>query len=189
MSDDGIHAHGAHDHALEEAGHGSAGSFAGRLAVVSAALATVGALMSYEGGATQSSAMMFKNEASIRKTEASNQWAYYQAKGQKQNLAQLGAQLAPASKERFEADAARYGREKEEIQKEARRLEELSRQADVASEQAMHRHHRWALGATLAQVGIALSAIALLTRRRWLCWGIGVVGSASLAMAALALLG
>ena len=41
----------------------------------------------------------------------------------------------------------------------------------------MHQHHRWAEATTVVQVSIALAAIALLTRRRWLEWGtLGVAG-------------
>ena len=36
----------------------------------------------------------------------------------------------------------------------------------------MHVHHRWAQSMTLIQVAIALAAIALLTRRKWLQWGV-----------------
>jgi hypothetical protein len=32
----------------------------------------------------------------------------------------------------------------------------------------MHLHHRWAQGMTLIQIAIALGAISLLTRSRWL---------------------
>jgi len=32
----------------------------------------------------------------------------------------------------------------------------------------MHQHHRWAQATTVLQVAIALAAIALLTRKKWL---------------------
>lgn len=38
----------------------------------------------------------------------------------------------------------------------------------------MHQHHRWAQATTALQIAIAMAAIALLTRRRWL--EIGVLG-------------
>ena len=56
---------------------------------MTAILATIGALFSYMGGATQANAGLFKNNAAIKKTEASNQWNYYQAKSSKQNMAEL----------------------------------------------------------------------------------------------------
>ena len=74
MSDHGFHVHGPHDHELEHAAHGTPDSFAGQLAVLTAILATVDAIFSYLGGATQSAAGLFKNDAAIKKTEAANQW-------------------------------------------------------------------------------------------------------------------
>jgi hypothetical protein len=41
------------------------------------------------GGATQANAGLYKNNAAIKKTEASNQWNYFQAKSTKQSLAEL----------------------------------------------------------------------------------------------------
>src|SRR3979409_2301449 len=105
MSEDGFHVHGPHDHELEHASqHGAGDSFTGRIAVTTALLATVGALFSYQGGATQANAGMAKNNAAIKKTEASNQWNYYQAKSGKQNLSELALELAPEPRKTFYAD-------------------------------------------------------------------------------------
>ena len=87
-----FHVHGPHEHEVEHQAQ-SGDSFAGRIAVTTAILATVGALFSYQGGATQNDALLFKNDAAIKKTEASDQWNFYQAKSNKQNLAELGATL------------------------------------------------------------------------------------------------
>jgi hypothetical protein len=43
-----------------------------------------------------------------------------------------------------------------------------SKEANDRSEASMHLHHRWAQATTLIQVSIALAAITLLTRSRWL---------------------
>jgi hypothetical protein len=189
MSEDGFHVHGPHDHALEHAsGHGSTDGFAGRIAVTTAILATLGALFAYEGGATQANAMLYKNNAAIKKTEASDQWNFYQAKSNKQNLADLGAALTSgdtAAQYRKESD--RYKSEKTDIQKKADALETEAKDWDEQSEEQMHLHHRWAQATTLLQVSIALSAIALLTRRNWLqygVYGVSLVGTA-LGIAAL----
>ncbi|MDB5813047.1 MAG: hypothetical protein JWN23_164 [Rhodocyclales bacterium] len=183
MSEDGFHVHGPHDHELEHAGaHGAQDSFAGRIAVTTAILATLGALFAYEGGATQAGAMLDKNGAAISKTEASDQWNYYQAKSGKQNLAELGAVLAPPDKaEQFRKDIERYKSEKADIQKKAEELDAESKRWDVSSEAQMHVHHRWAQATTAMQVAIALSAIALLTRKTWLqygVYGLAAIGSA-----------
>jgi hypothetical protein len=173
---------------LEHAsGHGTADSFTGRIAVTTALLATVGALFSYQGGATQANAGMAKNNAAIKKTEAANQWNYYQAKSGKQNLAELGLELAPSNRRDFYAQGIeRYKQEKLEIKKTAETLETESKDWDSKSDELMHLHHRWAQATTALQIAIALSAIALLTRRKWLQWGVYGLSAFGIALGLLA---
>ena len=183
---EGFHVHGPHDHAVEhEAQHGD--PFAGRIAVMTAIFATIGAMFGYMGGATQNDALLYKNEAAIRKTEASDQWNFYQAKSSKQNLAELGATLTTGEQQaRYQAEVARYKKEKEEIMPEAKKLEEQSKAAEVASEASMHVHHRWAQATTLIQIAIALAAITILTRNRALQYTAYGMAAAAVAVGALA---
>ena len=168
MSEAHFHVHGPHDHEVEHAAH-SRDPFAGRIAVMTAIFATLGAIMGYMAGATQNDALMFKNEAAIRRTEASDQWNYYQAKSSKQNLSELGGVLATGGDaDRYRAEVDRYKKEKADIEKDARALEQRSKDAEAQSEAALHKHHRWAQAMTLIQVSIALAAITLLTRNRGL---------------------
>ncbi|HEX4325713.1 MAG TPA: DUF4337 domain-containing protein [Burkholderiales bacterium] len=188
MSEDGFHVHGPHDHELEHAAHQDSEGFAGRLAVLTAVLSTVGALFSYQGGATQNDAMINKNNAAIKKTEASDQWNYYQAKSNKQNLAELAAELSPGNREKYLKEAARYAGEKDAIKKQADALEARSKQWDDEAETEIHLHHRWAQAMTVIQVSIALAAITLLTRRRWMLKGVYIAAGISFALAGMALL-
>ncbi len=188
MSGHGFHVHGPHDHAVEH-GSQSGDNFASRIAVMTAVLSTVGALFSYSGGATQNDAMLMKNAAAIKKTEAANQWNYYQAKSNKQNLAELSVSLSPdANKAKYQQDVERYRAEKAEIKAAAEKLEAESRAFEQKSDEAMHLHHRWAQAMTAVQIAISLAAISLLTRKKWLNYatglaaGLGVVlGGAALA--------
>ena len=194
MSADGFHVHGPHDHELEHAqkGHGDeghGGSHTNSIAMFTAVIATVGALFSYMGGATQANAGLYKNNAAIKKTEASNQWNYYQAKSSKQNLSELAIELAPAAKKEFyEGEIKRYKTEKGEIKAVAEKLEAESKEWDHQSDEQMHQHHRWAQATTALQVAIAMAAIALMTRRKWLEWGMYGLGAVGLGIGALALL-
>ena len=190
MSEHGFHVHGPHDHAIEHAStHGDKDSFAGRIAVTTAILATLGALFAYEGGATQAAAMLYKNDAAIKKTEASNQWNFYQAKSSKQNLAELGATLVSGDKAlQYQQAVERYKTEKADIQKQAEALEAEAKTWDERSDEQMHHHHRWAQATTVLQVAIALSAIALLTRRKWLQYGVYGVSALGSALGIAALL-
>jgi Na+/glutamate symporter len=175
MSGGGFHVHGRHDHELE---HASAGHdvFSSRIAVATAMVATLGAFFAYMGGATQANAGLFKNNAAIKKTEAANQWKYYQAKSSKQNLAELAFELVPGErKDGVASEIARYKAEKAEIKLAAEKLEAESTDWDKKSDTELHLHHRWAQATTALQIAIALAAIALLTRRTWLVWGVGLV--------------
>ncbi len=183
MSDHGFHVHGPHDHEVEHVAQHGGDSFTSRLAVLTAVLSTVGAIFGYMGGHSQNAALLFKNEAAIQKTSASNQWNYYQAKSNKQNLAELSITLTSGdTQERYKKEVERYKAEKTEVKAEADKLEALAKEADHKSEAEMHVHERWALATTLLQIAIALAAITLLTRKRWLL--VGVYGSTGLGLIA-----
>ena len=180
MSEHGFHVHGPHDHELEHAAQHNPDGHAGQLAVITAILATLGAIFSYMGGATQANAGLYKNDAAIKKTEASNQWNYYQAKSSKQNLAELAVELAPEGRRAFYTEEIkRYKTEKAEIMAAAKKLEDESTDFDKRSDEQMHQHHRWAQATTALSISIAMAAIALLTKRRWTeyaVYGLSVLG-------------
>jgi hypothetical protein len=201
MSGSGFHVHGPHDHELEHAtqhaaqGHGDAahhgiggGSMTNQIAMFTAVIATVGAIFSYMGGATQANAGLYKNNAAIKKTEASNQWNYFQAKSTKQSLAEVSRDLMPADRQpAYQAKIDRYEKEKNEIKAQAEAIEAEARTWDRQSDDQMHLHHRWAQATTALQVSIALAAIALLTKKKWLEWGMFGVSAVGLGIGALAL--
>ncbi len=178
MSGSGFHVHGPHDHALEHAAqgehadhgdHSSSGSMINQIAMFTAMVATVGAIFSYMGGSTQANAGLYKNNAALKKTEASNQWNYFQAKSTKQSLAELARDLAPDDKKAtYQGKVDRYEKEKTEIKLAAEKLEANATQWDKQSDEQMHQHHRWAQATTVLQVSIAMAAIALLTKKKWL---------------------
>jgi len=173
MSGAGFHVHGPHDHELEHAAQHEPKGLAGQLAVATAVIATIGAIFAYMGGATQANAGLLKNDAAIKKTEASNQWNYYQAKSSKQNLSELALELAPESRKAYYTDEIkRYKGEKAEIKTAAEKLEAESKAFDDRSAEQMHQHHRWAQATTALQIAIAMAAIALLTKKKWLEFGV-----------------
>jgi Na+/glutamate symporter len=195
MSGGGFHVHGPHDHELEHAqqgGHGDhgGGGMTNQIAMFTAIIATVGAIFAYMGGATQANAGLYKNNAAIKKTEASNQWNYFQAKSTKQSLAEVSRDLTPnaGEKEKYQAKIDRYEKEKGEIKVAAEKLEAEATDWDHKSDEQMHLHHRWAQATTVLQVCIALAAIALLTRKKWLEYAMFGTGALGVIIGALALL-
>mgnify|MGYP000938557207 CR=1 FL=1 len=189
MSGHGFHVHGPHDHELEHAAQHGGDSMTNQIAMFTAIIATVGAIFSYMGGATQANAGLYKNNAAIKKTEASNQWNYFQSKSTKQSLAELARDLAPEDKKAaYQAKVERYDKEKNEIKVVADKLEAEAKQWDEQSDEQMHLHHRWAQSTTALQVAIALAAIALLTKKRWLQYGMFGVAGVGVAIGAAAML-
>ena len=199
MSGDGFHVHGPHEHELEHAaqgGHGEhdshekGGGMIGQIAVITAIIATVGAIFSYMGGATQANAGLYKNNAAIKKTEASNQWNFFQAKSTKQSLAEVSRDLTTVEpdKAKYQAKIDRYEKEKNDIKATAEKLEGEATVWDKSSDEQMHQHHRWAQATTVLQVSIALAAIALLTRKKWLEYGMFALAGIGIVIGALAAL-
>jgi Na+/glutamate symporter len=202
MSGHGFHVHGPHDHELEHAAsggghaqgedsstHAGGMSMTSKIAVCTAVIATVGAIFSYMGGATQANAGIYKNNAAIKKTEASNQWNYFQSKSTKQALAEFARDTATDDKRPgWQAKVTRYEQEKTEIQAAAKTLESEATRWDLQSEEQMHQHHRWAQATTVLQVSIALAAIALLTKKKWLERAMFGVAAAGLVVGVLAAL-
>jgi Domain of unknown function (DUF4337) len=195
MSGHGFHVHGPHDHELEHAqqgghgGHAEAGGMINQIALFTAVIATVGAIFSYMGGATQANAGLYKNNAAIKKTEASNQWNYFQSKSTKQSLAEVSRDLAPEDKKaKYQEKIDRYEKEKGEIKAVADKLETQATDWDKQSDQQMHQHHRWAQATTVLQVAIALAAIALLTKKKWLEYAMFGAGAVGVAVGVLAML-
>lgn len=187
MSGGKFHVHGPHDHAVEHEAHGAHGgdgaghgaSLGQQVAIFTAILATLGAIVSYLGGHTQNEALYYKNEAVLKKADASNQWSFFQAKGTKKNLAELAEQLAtdPDKKAKYAADVKRYQGEQDEIRKKAEALEKLSDEANKTSETALNPHHKLSMSMTFIQIAISLASICVLTRRRWMLGLAGVGGA------------
>ena len=142
--------------------------FAGKVAVLIAVLATIGTLFGFLGSSTHNEASLYKSNAAIDKTSAANSWSHYQAKSNKQNLAELATGIPGVDQARYRREVDRYRIEKEEIRKDAERWEASSTAWNLQSDQALHRHRQWMLASVAQQIAISLAAVALLARRTWL---------------------
>ena len=117
----------------------------------------------------------YSNEAMIEQLQASDQWAFYQAKGIKsailetriELIQQLGKEVNPKEKEKAE----QYKDEQKEIQKMALEKQEQSKTY-------LNIHNTLAKGVTIFQVAIAICAISALTKRKQLWYGSIVLGLA-----------
>ena len=162
------------------------------IALTTALLAAFGAVASLQAGGTVNEALVLKTEAGRLQAEASDQWTYYQAKGIKASVQEASratwiaaGKAAPAY---LDQSIQRYAGEQKDIEHAAR---EKERERDDKSEQAdrlLARHHRFANCVALLQVGIALGAVAALTRQRAIWLGSGILGLLGAAMFGLTLI-
>ena len=113
------------------------------------------------------------NEALIEQIQASDQWAYYQAKGIKAAVLESKIETLQAlSKQTSEKD-------KETVKiykKEQKEIEEQAKEKERSSSIHLTAHNLLAKAVTVFQIAIAVSAISVLTRRKWLWYGSGVLG-------------
>jgi len=181
-----------HELIHEELEH-EGGSFLRNIALTTAILAALAAIASLRAGGTVNEALRLETNATRLQAEASDQWAYYQAKGVKGAVAKAAraAWLAAGKEppEKHGAKRERYTEEQTEIQEKARELEKERDAREHEAEHLMHLHHRFAAAVALFQVAIALGAVAALTRKQlvWLAsMALGAVGIAFFAVAWLA---
>jgi hypothetical protein len=168
------------------------GRFLRAIALTTALLAALAALASLRAGATVNEALALKTEATRLQAEASDQWAYYQAKGVKAAIQDaIAASWAAAGKPEPAGAAektARYAEEQKAIAEKAAEKEKERDAREREAEHLMHEHHRHAAAVALFQVAIALGAVAALTRNRLVWIGSLVVGAGGLASLARAFL-
>lgn len=182
-----FHTHGAHDHELEhQANHG--GKLAQWVAIISALLACFAAIISYQSTSTENEAIILKNEAIIKTTQASDAWAFYQTKKTKAHLMEIAIALSSNAHNtaHFQQELIRYNNDTVTAYNQAQNLSLSAETTDKLANQLLKPHERLAQAMTLLQIAISLASITALTRKRWL---LGVSLAAAFAGSILATLG
>ena len=139
------------------------------IAVFTALLAVIAAIGSLRAGLLVNEALLSKNDEISLRTQATDQWNYYQSKSIKGVVYTTTAQLLPPGSPllgKSRAEAARYAREQVDIQAKDESLEKDADAKNQFSSRDMEHHHIFALSVSLCQIAIALAAIAALTRSR-----------------------
>jgi hypothetical protein len=151
-------------------------------AVIIAVISAAAALVSHEATDLGTKALIYKSEAAIRKTDASNQWAYYQAVSAKERIMDLGQRLLPADQAKKDADKlAKYEKQKLEIQSKAEALEGGFRRADGAAATLLEPREQFLTSLILLQMAIALGSITILTRMRAFFVVMSILGAGGVA--------
>jgi hypothetical protein len=163
-------AHEGHaGHAEHSAGKGSS-NFNMQVALTSAVIAVFAAICALMAG-------HHANEALLEQLQASDQWSFYQAKGIKETVLKSKVDLLAALNKKADArdteKLAEYDKDKKEIQDKAEEKQK-------SSEDHMAHHVTFAKAVTFFQIAIALSAMAVLTRKHFLWFGslaLGLLGT------------
>jgi ABC-type Zn uptake system ZnuABC Zn-binding protein ZnuA len=117
-------------------------------------------------------------EELLLQSQATDQWAYYQAKNGRYhgmvNTAEVIATIVPQDKEKAEAilkkyekEIERYDRDKEDISEKAK---ELEKERDLVSRRA----DRYDGGEAFLEIGLVICSITMLTKRKGF-WFAGIL--------------
>jgi 2-succinyl-5-enolpyruvyl-6-hydroxy-3-cyclohexene-1-carboxylate synthase len=148
------------------------------VALITAVLAVVTAFASAQASKLSGQTLLLENQATDR-------WAYYQAKSVKGHTYQLESELVElmepsaspdlqarrkAAHDRWVSEAERFDKEKKAVEKEAQDFENQRKRVDV-------RGDREAQSVIALQIAIVLSSVAGITKKRWLL-GLGLSAGA-----------
>ena len=140
-------------------------------------IAVLAAVATQWSGKYSSRVLVSLNDATFHQAKASDQWSYYQAKSIKQNLYEVARdQLPKASEaseaatakqlESFDTKVAKYEQDKNQVQADARKLEEQRDQARGAAVIASQRGSGMGLAVSISQISIAMGSICLVVKKK-----------------------
>ncbi|MBU2830007.1 MULTISPECIES: DUF4337 domain-containing protein [Acidithiobacillus] len=176
-----LHTHAPHEEAIHEAAEPATHkpTLGQWVAIFTALLATLGAVVGYQGTHLMNEVLLAKNEAVLEKAKATDQWNYYQAISTKEHLMQLAVDLTPAKQAApYQKKILKYKAQKKSVQAEAQHLEQLSSAANGRSERLNRPHNDMAIAMIFLQIAISLASITALTGRIWL-FGMAILSALS----------
>jgi hypothetical protein len=180
----------AHEHAehAEHAAH-ARDPFVAKVAITVAVLAVMAATAGSLETVEASRAIAQSSEAVLAQDKATDSWNEYQADSLKRHMYEIASNAGGPKTEEYLRDI----KEQRESQNKAReKATEAERERETRlRDSALHegRHHWLTAAATLVEIGIALSTIAIITAKRpfWFsAIGLGAVGTVLFAMAYIA---
>lgn len=160
------------------------GSLIRVIAVTTAIFAAIAAVASLRAGGTANEALMLATQATRLQAQASDQWAYYQAKGIKSAVQEASRtswlSIGKEPPQQYGEAQKKYGKEQTDIAAKAKEIEAERDAKENESTHLLHQHHRFANSVAMFQVAIALGAVAALARNRWIWFAslfLGVAGT------------
>jgi hypothetical protein len=126
-------------------------------------------------------------EELLLQSQATDQWAYYQAKNirlhEVQAVADMLGALAPQDKEKTATLREKYAKEGERYSGEKDDISDKAKELEKERDRVSRRADRFDGGEALLEVGLVICSITLLTKRR-VFWFFGMlIGAAGVVMA------
>ena len=147
-----------------------------------AGFAVFAAFATQKGAGFSSATIKQLNEATFNQAQASDQWAFFQAKGIKQSLYERELEQRAGSKAPTDtllvAKVRKYDAEKKEITAKATEFERIRDQARIESTHSADLARKLGLAATLFQIAIALGGVCMVMKMKSLWFASMVPGFA-----------
>src|SRR5579875_1679652 len=163
--------------------HHEKDAFAGRVSILVAVLAVVTAATSSLENTETAGAITDSSRAVLAQDKATDQWNFYEAKSLKNNMLDIAASAGGAKAADYAKKSAHEASDEASALGQAKTFEHARDEAIESSERHERRHHRLAIAATLLEIGIAISTIAIITRRHWPWAMAAVLGAGGLVVA------
>lgn len=117
-------------------------------------------------------------EELLLQAQATDQWAFYQAKNirlhEMQSIADMLATLAPVDKEKATAMEEKYLKEVERYESDKDDISEKAKEFEKERDVQSHRADRFEGGEVLLEIALVICSLTLLTKKRFF-WYSGVV--------------
>ncbi|MCZ8516718.1 DUF4337 domain-containing protein [Paenibacillus filicis] len=119
------------------------------------------------------------DQAVLLQAQASDQWAFYQAKSIKGELYKTQSQIsslnstpaASALSKEFDTNTKRYDAEKNDIQTKANELEKQRDEKMKETSDLVHKHHNSGMAIIFLQIAIVLASVSSLLKKKVLWFG------------------
>ena len=180
----------AHEHA-EHAGHAAHARdpFIARVSITIAVLAVMAATAGSLETVEASRAIAQSSEAVLAQDKATDSWNEYQADSLKRHMYEIASASGGPKTDEYLRDIKEQ-REGQNVARDKAKEAETERDQMLRGSALHEDRHHWLTGAaTLVEIGIALSTVAIITARRpfrLAAMGLGAAGTALFAVAYLA---
>jgi hypothetical protein len=148
------------------------------LALSSVILAVCATMSTFKGGG-------YSTRTMLNQTQASDQWAFYQAKSIKQNLYEIqkenvemeralqGEKVSATASKEFQAKLDEYNQRIDKYNSEKKTIEETARKLEAKRDDALLHGQSFGMAVIFLQIAILLSSISALMKKKAL-WYLGM---------------